>query len=55
MRRLLVGAILSAALLVGAGSGPSSKLGPCKSEDSTHCYWDAQTMGNGRGHDVVTP
>lgn len=23
---------------------------PCAEEDSVNCYWDAQTMGNGRGH-----
>jgi hypothetical protein len=22
---------------------------PCPTEDSTNCYWDAQTQGNGRG------
>jgi hypothetical protein len=31
-----------------------STLPPCPTEDSTGCYWDADTMGNGRGHDVVT-
>jgi hypothetical protein len=30
-------------------------LPPCPTEDSTGCYWDAQTMGNGRGRDEVTP
>lgn len=34
--------------------GPASdSLPPCKSEDSTSCYWDADTMGNRTGHDVV--
>jgi hypothetical protein len=33
----------------------SNMLLPCLTEDSTGCYWDAETMGNGRGHDVVTP
>ena len=28
-------------------------LPPCASEDSTNCYWDAQTQGNGLGHDSV--
>lgn len=32
---------------------PSEDLPPCKYEDSQHCYWDADTMGNGQGHDVV--
>lgn len=26
---------------------------PCETEDSTGCYWDADTMGNGTGVDVV--
>lgn len=29
-------------------------LEPCPTEDSTQCYWDADTMGNGRGNDLVT-
>lgn len=29
-------------------------LKPCKSEsDTSACYWDADTMGNGRGDDFV--
>lgn len=28
-------------------------LPPCATEDSENCYWDADTMGNGEGHDVV--
>jgi hypothetical protein len=28
-------------------------LPPCPTEDSDNCYWDAQTMGNGEGTDVV--
>lgn len=37
------------------GTGPGGTLPPCPTEDSTGCYWDADTMGNGLGHDVVTP
>lgn len=42
------------------GEPGSSQVGtldlpPCPTEDSDHCYWDAATMGNGRGQDVVTP
>jgi hypothetical protein len=28
-------------------------LAPCPTEDSTDCYWDADTMGNGHGRDVI--
>jgi hypothetical protein len=34
------------------GEGHKS-LPACQFEDSPHCYWDADTMGNGVGHDVV--
>ena len=26
---------------------------PCLTEDSTWCYWDAQTMGNGQGRSFI--
>lgn len=29
-------------------------LPPCPTEDSTGCYWDADTMGNGEGEDSIT-
>lgn len=29
-------------------------LPPCPTEDSEGCYWDADTMGNGEGDDIVT-
>lgn len=38
-----------------ARAADSDRLPPCPTEDSTGCYWDAQTRGNGRGQDVVTP
>lgn len=28
-------------------------LPPCETEDSNNCYWDADTMGNGEGHDSI--
>lgn len=35
-------------------SDGSGVLEPCKSESqTTACYWDADTMGNGHGHDFV--
>lgn len=30
------------------------ELPPCPTEDSEGCYWDAKTMGNKQGTDVVT-
>jgi hypothetical protein len=51
-----------AAVVVLAGLGiafaPSKSDGtvlePCKSESqTTACYWDAETMGNGHGRDFV--
>lgn len=32
----------------------SDSLPPCQTEDSEGCYWDADTMGNGLGSDVVS-
>ena len=26
---------------------------PCPTEDSTNCYWDAQTQGNGEGQSFI--
>ena len=26
---------------------------PCPAEDSTDCYWNAQTRGNGHGHSFI--
>lgn len=45
------GAILIAAILgvVVAAVPHLSSLPPCETEDSVNCYWDADTMGNGRG------
>lgn len=31
----------------------ADRLPPCATEDSDNCYWDADTMGNGQGHDSV--
>lgn len=30
-------------------------LPPCPEEDSTGCYWDAETRGNGLGRSVINP
>lgn len=27
--------------------------GPCESEDSTWCHWDAQSSGNGQGRSFI--
>lgn len=51
----LVALSLVAGAIVGAlrGNAANLSLPPCPTEDSTHCYWDADTMGNGQGRDVV--
>ena len=33
--------------------GADKSLPACQFEDSQHCYWDADTMGNGQGRDVI--
>lgn len=62
-RTLIIAALVFVAMLafgltLNALAGdltPNKSLPACKSEDQTDCYWDADTAGNGRGHDVVTP
>lgn len=49
---VVAGIVVIVALSLTLGPAGDS-LPPCKSEDGTHCYWDADTMGNGIGHDVV--
>ena len=53
----LVGVVIGSGITFGIMSAhvnPAS-LPPCLTEDSTGCYWDADTHGNGQGQDVVTP
>ena len=59
--QLLTGVLLGmlAAWALTGGGIPASVnedelLPPCATEDSTGCYWDAGTRGNGQGSDVVT-
>jgi hypothetical protein len=42
-----IGVILAAAPFIAT-------LPPCATEDSTNCYWSAETMGNGQGKSFVT-
>ncbi len=53
---IITGVVLGVmfALAPATGLAPVGTLPPCPTEDSTGCYWDAQTMGNGVGNDVVT-
>ena len=52
----IAGILLVIALTSANGVTPESvqnSIPPCATEDSDNCYWDAQTMGNGAGHDSV--
>lgn len=41
-------------VLVGSVSDFKTPLDtPCLTEDSTWCYWNAQTMGNGQGRSFI--
>jgi hypothetical protein len=53
----MVGFVIGCAITFGimAPALTVPGLPPCVTEDSTGCYWDAETQGNGTGHDVVTP
>ena len=33
----------------------AAQVKPCKTEDSTGCYWNAATQGNGRGRSFYAP
>lgn len=62
MSRLIFYPLCALSLAVGMILGTAVRyaiqdatLPPCPTEDSTACYWDADTQGNGLGADVVTP
>lgn len=64
MKIRITGLGIACLVLLGVGAGivatsvfddSLGALYPCATEDSTHCYWDGETMGNGTGQDVVTP
>jgi hypothetical protein len=46
---LAFGAVLTAVVWATPLPDDSTELPPCVTEDSVSCYWDADTMGNGRG------
>ena len=48
---IVVGIMSAVTALQGYGDQVAP---PCRYEDSTGCYWDAQARGNGLGHDVVS-
>ena len=52
---LAVGFIVGSLVSGLASDAMTPALPPCATEDSSQCYWDADTMGNGQGEDVVTP
>jgi hypothetical protein len=45
--------VLLVAMLFGGFPGDPIELTECKTEDSTMCYWDAKTRGNGEGTSFV--
>jgi hypothetical protein len=55
---LIFGAMLALGLTINGlngdlEGGKREELPACKYEDDHECYWDAETQGNGVGHDVV--
>lgn len=52
----LSGFAVSLVALLGATAilfSPILDFTPCATEDSTWCYWDAQTRGNGQGQSFI--
>lgn len=51
---VMTGGIANAAQAPNVYHGPKAKprwmTTKCQSEDDWNCYWNARTMGNGRGH-----
>ena len=46
-----LGAIVAAVAIALTTGGAT--LTNCVAEDSTNCYWDAETLGNGHGDSFV--
>lgn len=40
-------------LFVELNNGAVYRLQPCRYEDSRHCYWDADSRGNGIGRSFI--
>ena len=52
---LITGVTLSTAITSTAAShAPVPTIPACATEDSTSCYWDATTQGNGQGESFYT-
>lgn len=53
----IFGAMLALGLTINGLNGDLTnkreELPACRYEDDHSCYWDAETQGNGRGHDIV--
>lgn len=47
-----VGALAFGVLIASPAPG-EIRLGPCPTEDSANCYWDATERGNGLGRSFI--
>lgn len=52
MRQLLATAFILASTGSFAADNEAT-LPPCEAEDSTNCFWDATTRGNGKGQSFI--
>jgi hypothetical protein len=50
---LLATIALVGAMVLGAHAIAAPSYGPCASEDSANCYWNAKAQGNGIGRSFV--
>lgn len=41
-------------LMLGMATLVTARNIPCATEDSTMCFWNAKTRGNGQGHSFVS-
>ena len=54
MKRAFLVIALFATILIGQSiEGNHNRIPPCATEDSDNCYWNAETMGNGKGQSFI--
>lgn len=51
MRYTILGSLMMGCLMLMVWG--FINIQPCQYEDSSNCYWDAKTMGNGQGRSFV--
>ena len=53
LRFFVWGLLTMSAVLALSGALITVRQTPCPTEDSTNCFWDAQSRGNGQGRSYM--